>query len=636
MRKRNKVITTILAIIMVFPLFLGLGSKVVMGEESPVLDGLQRVRLHKVHMPNMPEEEDFTPNTGDLMDDFGGTPLEGAVFTAYDVTAEYWAAYAKSEGTNDAMKSKDASTAVLGLKDTVTGGIVFDATNINGVSTKDLPVKSGGRSAIYLFIETESPAGVVQGASVPFVLGLPIYNENSDIQKEIVHIYPKNEFKTVNLEFTKYGVIEGEQPAVLQGAKFILKGTNGKYYNTSSNAFDLEEAAALEQEEQLTSAADGTVSVSDLVLAEGEYKFYEIDSEVSTSGSQATDADDLYHYDSSKNPVVIAHVSKNMTITYDYYELNTEKQLGSETAKVYNYQVPKPQKVADDHDVDVDQEIVFEISQLIPTDINNYTAFSLVDEFHEDLTLVNNDETKLLEEIQTSMTTLSELVTGVTIDGNKFTVAFDLAEVKKNAGETITFKVSMAVKSGAALDTDIENKVTFDNNYGPKTATDAVKTYGKQFLKIDMETEEALAGAKFYVKKGDFYLGNDENGKQAWALPTGQENGQYTFDEGFIVKELTSEDNGYFAVSGLARADKEGDITYRLEEFVAPDGYALLKGNIDFIVDDGEEALPVANKHKGSLPSTGGTGIVAFVLIGVVAVGGAVLYFTKGRRQIEG
>lgn len=91
MRKRNKVITTILAIIMVFPLFLGLGSaKDVSGEEKST----QTVTLHKRAFDTLPTLP--IQNTGDLME-FDGEGLNGAVFSAYDVSQAYWTVYESTE-----------------------------------------------------------------------------------------------------------------------------------------------------------------------------------------------------------------------------------------------------------------------------------------------------------------------------------------------------------------------------------------------------------------------------------------------------------------------------------------------------------------------------------------------------------
>ena len=217
-----------------------------------------------------------------------------------------------------------------------------------------------------------------------------------------------------------------------------------------------------------------------------------------------------------------------------------------------------------------------------------------------------------------------------------FTVKFDVNTLKEHAGETISFKVTMSIKEGADLATDINNEVTFDNNFGDQSAQDSVKTYGKSFEKIDADTKKGLAGAVFYVKKGDLYLG-ERDGKLAWEASTGTDDeGNYTFADGFTVKELTSGDDGSFSVSGLARTDENGAIVYELEEIKAPEGYVLSENTFKFIADNGKVSLSIRNIHKGSLPSTGGKGIVAFVAVGVIAIAGAGLYFMKGRKQIEG
>ena len=207
----------------------------------------------------------------------------------------------------------------------------------------------------------------------------------------------------------------------------------------------------------------------------------------------------------------------------------------------------------------------------------------------------------------------------------------------------------MSVKDGAALDTNITNNIEFKNNFYDKKDKDSVKTFGKSFKKIDKDTDALLDGAKFYVRKGNAYLGI-ENGKQVWKEKVEDEEGNTDFPAEFEPKVLTSGESGkkgMFKVDGLAQKPEDGDpvdeetghIVYKLEEIEPPEGgYVLLKEPIEFTADNGsvDLAREVANKKKGSLPSTGGSGIVAFVLIGVVAVGGAVLYFTKGRRQIEG
>ena len=621
MKKKNWR-TLVATIIMVLPFVLGFGStKDVMAAEG----GSQTVTLHKrAYNGDFPNET--IQNTGNEMN-FGGVGLADAEFTAYDVTAAYWKAYDETSGT----ETEKITAAEAAAKSATLGkGITFDLTDEDGDSFKSLPTSSNGRNAVYLFKETKSPAGVIQSKSADFILGLPVYNEGTDTPKDNVHVYPKNETKTLTFEFTKYGVEEdGKSNAVLSGAEFILKDkTTSKYYSTKTGEFTETEDTA----SKIASDKNGKVTVTGLVLNPGSYEFYEVDSSVSTSKEQGIDSNQIFHY--KKNPVVTVHVSSDMVVTYDYYDINgsTEKTTGkTDGAAAYNYKVPAPTKTVDDKDVDADQDLNFTISQEIPTDIADYSTFALVDTFNEKLVLKNTDEAKLLAEIKGSMKTLADTVTGVTIKGNTFTVAFDLTKLKEHPGETISFAVGMSVLDSAVWGGEIPNDVVFDNNFHDAKDDAVVTTYGKKFVKQDTDTSKVLENAQFVVKKGDKYLMIDANGKHSWGTSK---------DDAF---KFTSDANGNFEVSGLAKTPEKsdpvadnGDIAYELEEVVAPDGYTLLKDTIKFTADNGVETLPVFNKHKGSLPSTGGKGIVAFVAVGVVAIAGAGLYFMKGRKHIEG
>ncbi|MCD5030067.1 SpaH/EbpB family LPXTG-anchored major pilin [Enterococcus asini] len=635
MKKKSNWRTILATLIMVLPFVLGFGSMTDVMAATAV-PAEQLVTIHKLQYDSLPGNP--TQNTGDEMD-FSGKPLAGAVFTAYDVTAVYWAAYDKAEG-NDGLKTAAAEAAVRALtNDDLGKGTAFPETNADGIASLPLATKvevgvdeEGKpimRNAIYLFKETKSPAGVVQSKSADFILGLPVYNEGTDNAKDEVHVYPKNEVKAVTFGFTKYGVDEtgsvkdeNGKDRTLNDAAFVLKDTvTGGYYSLKNGQFDATEEEA--KNNPITSKDGGMVSVEDLVLKPGTYEFYEVNSTVSTDGSEEAE----YHY--GKNPVVIVTVDENMNVTYDYYNIDgkmTDETKGQATgAEAYNYKVPAPTKDANDKDVDVDQEIIFTITQQIPTDIADYTQFQLVDDFDDSLELLST-----VGEIEGQLT---EFGGKVTVDGSKFTVDFDMDLLKANAGKTITFEVKMSVKKGVELATDINNEVTFDNNFDDQSAKDSVKTYGKKFLKIDADSKNPLANAEFHVLNPEGKLlgmitKEDGTKVQAWGAEG---------DAGFEATVLKSNAQGEFEVSGLAKTNDKGAIIYyELKEIKAPEGYALAQNTFKFVADDGTATLKINNKHKGSLPSTGGKGIVAFVAVGVVAIAGAGLYFMKGRKHIEG
>ena len=652
-KSRNRAWGIIASVIMVLPFLLGLGSsKNAFAQDVEEVPNSQNVILHKKAFDTIPIT---TPNTGDQMN-FSGTNLNGSIFTAYDVSRVYWEAYRElDEDSLEAARitaAEKAVTALLGADGKVKDAqsytsFVFPATGeadangkvIEGQSSKSLPtisiVDEVKENAVYLFVETGFPAGVVQSKSAPFILGLPSVTNNNEYRSE-VHVYPKNEVVTKALQFFKFGVDVNGTANPLKGANFQLKIKKGKYLGSDNN-FTVDEAAAEKEAAIFTSNEEGLVTTGDLLLSPDDYEFYEV------GYQEDEEAVKGYHF--GKNPVVTAHVDNDLNITYDYFDnTNTEKKEAKE-AEAYNYQVPEPTKTPDGKDFDVNAPIEFTIEQKIPLDIADYTQFSLVDNYDEKLELVSTEE-KIKESVKIGDESIGTWAAYSVESGKSFTLDFtnNIKYLKQYAGKTIQFKATMKIKPGATIATDINNTVTFVNNFDPKTDTAKVKTYGKKFVKKDLATGETLKDAKFVVKKGEQYLQyQDSNGEKVESYTSSDLIAEYavkwvdTEVEGTV---FVSGEGGVFTVNGLAQNDEKGNkIEYSLVETEAPEGYVLPSKDlgVTFKADDGKTELQqVNNKHKGTLPSTGGMGIVAFVAVGIVAIGGAYVYFAKGRRHIEG
>ena len=99
MRRNTKLITTILTMVMVLPLFLGLGSaKDVMATDSDLESEVteQMVTLHKLKFTGEPTLKQNTGNElteKELEEMFpGGTALQGSVFTSAnkEITLSYY------------------------------------------------------------------------------------------------------------------------------------------------------------------------------------------------------------------------------------------------------------------------------------------------------------------------------------------------------------------------------------------------------------------------------------------------------------------------------------------------------------------------------------------------------------------
>ncbi|MDT2904261.1 SpaH/EbpB family LPXTG-anchored major pilin [Lactococcus lactis] len=156
---------------------------------------------------------DTTPqdrqNTGEVMQDFGGTPLPGAEFTIYDVTAKY----------HELIRGSDQKTALAGIQKAAENGVPAFATKLTSQTTdnngqtkfEDLDIKNtNGQYKVYLFLETKTPDNItVTKKSAPIVLAMPIYklanNKPTNSLNTDIQLYPKNQTATDKKEFTNVG-----------------------------------------------------------------------------------------------------------------------------------------------------------------------------------------------------------------------------------------------------------------------------------------------------------------------------------------------------------------------------------------------------------------------------------------------
>ncbi|MDT2737854.1 SpaH/EbpB family LPXTG-anchored major pilin [Enterococcus pseudoavium] len=209
----------------------------------------------------------------------------------------------------------------------------------------------------------------------------------------------------------------------------------------------------------------------------------------------------------------------------------------------------------------------------------------------------------------------------------------------KYSGKKIEIFYTMAFTEDTPVDKGINNdfSVTLkqvtssDEEIRKPDDTPKVITGGKKFMKHeDGKPEQGLAGAEFVVIKKaggkEYYLAPGEGNRNWVEVATGED---YSG-----ARKLVSKSDGSFEITGLEFGD------YQLREIKAPDGFQKLDKDVPFTIAEGSYAGPSAEVQKvmntsrgGFLPSTGGKGIVAFLLIGFALMAFAVVRYRKVHEQ---
>lgn len=220
-KTKQKIWAVLGTLVMLLPLFLGLGQANVNAADETV-----NITLHKKVFENYPEEKE---NTGLEDEKFGGKPLAGAEFTVYEVTDRFYELLAlKNKVGNKVYTFEKAVQKMTEEENYLKGnkGESFTTDKDGKAIFSDLESVINGHNAVYVFVETKLPDGVTQ-QSTPIVATLPFYGE--DGINEDIHLYPKNEIKVNNVVIKKVGT-DTEDPAGVGNAKFQLKNSEGKYF----------------------------------------------------------------------------------------------------------------------------------------------------------------------------------------------------------------------------------------------------------------------------------------------------------------------------------------------------------------------------------------------------------------------
>ena len=259
-------------------------------------------------------------------------------------------------------------------------------------------------------------------------------------------------------------------------------------------------------------------------------------------------------------------------------------------------------------------------------DSNAVTSYKINDKPSDGLALVAGT-VKVGSLVKDTDYTITEHDGGFTVD-----LKLDSAAVKALAGQKLQLAYNMTLTATVDPDALQSNKASVQINNDTEqqiTPPTPVGTGGYKFTKKDAQTGKVLQNAKFVVTNKD---------QSKFATFTTNANRDNVFTKWVDTKDaatkVVSDANGSIRVIGLLNGD------YVLNETDTPSAnYVLLKdGTITFTVEHGkygESNLDVKNTPKGLLPSTGGAGIYAFIIIGAAMMIGAYIWFKKSRQQAE-
>ncbi|GCF94146.1 pilus protein [Enterococcus florum] len=170
-----------------------------------------------------------------------------------------------------------------------------------------------------------------------------------------------------------------------------------------------------------------------------------------------------------------------------------------------------------------------------------------------------------------------------------------------------------------------DNKVVDSDDLPP-----SVGTGGRKFVKHEENKDDKkLDGAEFAVtrvKDGKTqYLVQSADKKNTWTEYTNK-------SELSAATKFVSKNGGAVEVTGLEFGD------YKLVETKAPNGFLLPDTPFNFTVSSGSygatSIMPLPNVSNGGfLPSTGGAGIIAFLVVGLSLMGIAIFKYRRLQDQ---
>lgn len=322
-----------------------------------------------------------------------------------------------------------------------------------------------------------------------------------------------------------------------------------------------------------------------------------------------------------------------------------------------------PEKASEMPSVNVGDEVKWSIKADIPTDFNDYTAFSLTDNLDEKLNYVTGSvevygteadgKTKALDGLSDPVdyqvthtpadpSNKEKVVVALTPEGiAKFASEQDVVKIRIDLGTTVNSKINDVENNTVENKAEFQYKNSTTSDGKTDTSVAGVNT-GKVSIKKTNQDGGNLATAKFklyYMEESDKYYIHKNTEGEIKGIKEGE-----NAAAGYSLYEAVSDDDGVALFSGLKThkaVDVNGDptdpITYYIEETKAPDGYNLLQDPVQVSFADETDnhvvAKGIVNKKGFTLPNTGGIGMILLVVIGIVFIGLAIILTMSKKKK---
>lgn len=319
-------------------------------------------------------------------------------------------------------------------------------------------------------------------------------------------------------------------------------------------------------------------------------------------------------------------------------------------------QYPTVDKVVDDQDVEVGQQVTWTVTSKVP-DTTGYSTFiyKLTDTMSAGLTFGNSIATtnfvvKFGNAVIIDDTHAVSASDDLDFSNNGFVLTMDMAKYQTYKGQTITVTYTAVVNENAVCEYT-HNRVKLDYGHNPNDLEQGtpveVPVWSSKIIidKFDANDQNTkLADAKFVMYKlvnGVKYyykytaaagttpakvewLAEGENG----AIPAG-------------ATEVVTSESGEAVFSGLESGE------YYLHETESPAGYNLLTTDATVTVTAPTQngtgnsvgvsvTKEVANSSGNTLPETGGIGTTIFYVLGaILLIGAGVILFVRKRVGTE-